>query len=534
MLKAIVVLGGAILMALEMVGSRVLAPQFGSSIFVWGSLISIFLTAISVGNYWGGWLADKSPRLGVLGALVAVPGAIIWSLPFYAPAVTEQVALMDLGPRVGPLVASVILFAVPSIFLGTISPYAIRLEVRSVETVGNTAGRLYALSTVGSIVGTLAASFLLIPTVGVRMALHGLGIALLLLALATFATQMTGRSKSSAEAGPGARTGRSSGRGSGKTTAKATGKAGAGASTTLAGGLALILVLAYASRWSAATEGILYEKDSLYHKIIVQDRDNIRHLHFDNTYQSAMNLERPDELVFGYTRYMHLAKVFAPQARRAVFLGLGGGSIQKSFHQDYPELSMDVAEIDPDVVSVAKEYFGVVEDDRLRISTADGRLFLKRSDGLYDLAILDAYSYESIPFHLTTREFLQELSNRLTPEGVVAANIIGAVTGGQSRLFRSMIRTYQEVFPQVYIFPVGRFDGRGDSLLRNIIVVATKSPERLTQDELLARAQQLLADDSMRHDVTPYLRSLLLQPVATDDVPTLTDDYAPVDSLQHF
>ena len=120
--SSIVVLGGAILMALEMVGSRVLAPQFGSSIFVWGSLISIFLTALSVGNYWGGWLADKSPRLTLLGALVAVPGLIIWSLPFYAPTVTEWIAGLDLGPRLGPLVASVILFAVPSVFLGTISP----------------------------------------------------------------------------------------------------------------------------------------------------------------------------------------------------------------------------------------------------------------------------------------------------------------------------------------------------------------------------------------------------------------------------
>lgn len=299
-------------------------------------------------------------------------------------------------------------------------------------------------------------------------------------------------------------------------------------------GMALILVLAYASRWSAATEGVLYEKDSLYHKIIVRDRDNIRHLHFDNTYQSAMNLDNPDELVFNYTRYLHLARVFAPEARSVLFLGLGGGSIQKSFYREYPDLILDVAELDPDVVKVAKEYFGVTEDSRLKIHTVDGRLFLKRTDKLYDLAILDAFSYESIPFHLTTREFLRELADRLTPDGVVAANVIGAVTGPQSRLFRSMIRTYQEVFSQVYIFPVGRFDGRGDAILRNIVVVATKDRERLTPEELFTRAQELLARGQMRRDVSPLVHSLLHETIPTADVPVLTDDYAPVDNLQHF
>src|SRR5690606_41718607 len=107
MLKLIVVLGGAILMALEMVGSRVLAPQFGSSLCVWGSLISIFLTALSVGNYWGGWLADKSPRLSLLGGLVAAAGFMIWALPFYAPGVAQWIAQVDRDPRPRPLAACV-------------------------------------------------------------------------------------------------------------------------------------------------------------------------------------------------------------------------------------------------------------------------------------------------------------------------------------------------------------------------------------------------------------------------------------------
>lgn len=544
MLKLVVVMGGAVLMALEMVASRVLAPQFGSSIFVWGSLISIFLIAISVGNYWGGRLADRSPRLSLLAALVAAPGVMIWSLPFYASDVTRWIAGLELGPRLGPLAAAFILFAVPSIFLGTISPYAIRLEVRSVETVGDTAGKLYALSTAGSIVGTLGASFLLIPSFGVRSVLHGLGIALLLLALAAAAVPSGTASRRAGhaagekrrQAGPvrERRPRRGAGGATSGTARMALGPAEPRRTLLLLGGLAMVLALAYASRWSAAAGDVLYEKDGLYHKIIVQDRGSIRHLHFDNTYQSAMDLENPGELVFLYTRYLHLAKVFAPEAKNVLFLGLGGGSIQKSFHAEYPDMRLEVAEIDPDVVEVAKRFFGVREDRRLTIHTVDGRLFLQKTAAQYDIAVLDAFSYDTIPFHLTTREFLEELSERLSPGGVVAANVIGAVEGPRSRLFRSMVRTYQEVFPQVYIFPVGRFDGRGDSTVRNIILIATKSGERLSKEALAARAAALFERREMIRDVRPFLDSLLTAEVPTHDVVTLTDDYAPVDSLQHF
>ncbi len=141
-------------MALEMVASRVLAPQFGSSIFVWGSLISIFLIAISVGNYWGGRLADHSPAVAA-GRAGRAPGVMIWSLPFYASDVTRWITGLELGPRLAPWRRRSSSSPSPASSSGTISPYAIRLEVRSVETVGDTAGKLYALSTAGSIGRTL-------------------------------------------------------------------------------------------------------------------------------------------------------------------------------------------------------------------------------------------------------------------------------------------------------------------------------------------------------------------------------------------
>ena len=223
---------------------------------------------------------------------MALPGLIIWSLPFYASTVTEWIALLDLGPRAGPLVASIILFAVPSVFLGTISPYAIRLEVQSVETVGNTAGRLYALSTVGSILGTLAA-VLLVDSIDRRARRPPWDSASL--CCCSPLRPLRHRRRDDRPKEPLTRPPESS-----------------PASPWSFSSLSL-------SRRSAATGGVLYEKDSLYHKIIVRDEGDIRHLHFDNTYQSAMDLSRPDDLVFYYTRYLHLAKVFAPEARALSF-----------------------------------------------------------------------------------------------------------------------------------------------------------------------------------------------------------------------
>src|SRR5256712_1086016 len=167
LVNIIVFVSGAVLMGLEIVGSRVLAPYFGNSIFVWGSLISVVLAALSLGYYCGGRLSERNPSFGRLLALLLIPGIMISLLPFIYPTVNLWIATVDFGTRLNPLIASTIFFLVPSVFLGTISPYAIRLAATTVATVGSTAGSLYALSTCGSIFGTLFTAFYLIPAIGV-------------------------------------------------------------------------------------------------------------------------------------------------------------------------------------------------------------------------------------------------------------------------------------------------------------------------------------------------------------------------------
>jgi hypothetical protein len=183
LLNIVVFVSGAVLMALEIVGSRVLAPYFGSSIFVWGSLISVIMAALSLGYYWGGWLSAREPSFGKLLVLLVIPGIMIFFLPFIYPTVNEWVAGIDFGNRLNPLIASSIFFLLPGVFLGTISPYVIRLAATTLAMVGSTAGTLYAVSTFGSICGTLLTAFYLIPLMGVSNIIHALGITLICLSL---------------------------------------------------------------------------------------------------------------------------------------------------------------------------------------------------------------------------------------------------------------------------------------------------------------------------------------------------------------
>src|SRR5262245_1638099 len=183
LLQVTVFVCGAVLLGLEIIGSRVLAPYFGSSIFVWGSLISTFLAGLAIGYYLGGFLADRRPHLLAMAVLILVSGVLVVMVPVVAPPVNRAIAGLDFGPRLNPLLATVCLFFLPSVFMGTISPYAIKLAASSLATIGNTAGLIYAISTAGSIVGALLTAFYLIQWIGVRSILYSLGITLMALAM---------------------------------------------------------------------------------------------------------------------------------------------------------------------------------------------------------------------------------------------------------------------------------------------------------------------------------------------------------------
>ena len=307
LLNIVVFISGAVLMALEIVGSRVLAPHFGSSIFVWGSLISVVMAALSIGYYWGGWLSAREPSYGKLLTLLLIPGILIFFLPLIYPSVNEWIASVDFGNRLNPLVACGVLFLLPGIFLGTISPYVIRLAATQLETVGSTAGTLYAVSTCGSIFGTLLTAFYLIPVLGVSNIIHTLGITLVCLSLVVVPLIRLQRVSL------------------------------ARAVTAVSLTLGSINMVWTPFAWAKT----LLQKDTFYHRIRIEEDDEARYMYFDRTLQSAMNLKDPTALRLIYSRYTSLGYTFRPDAKKMLVIGLGGGSIPKKAQKEFPNMEID-------------------------------------------------------------------------------------------------------------------------------------------------------------------------------------------------
>jgi spermidine synthase len=520
---AAVFVAGGVLLGLELVASRVLAPFFGNSIFVWGALIGVVLAGLSAGYWIGGALADRfpTPQL-LLGVLVAGAGLILL-IPVVDDPVLEAIVGWDPGPRLNPLVAAIVLFGPASVILATATPIAVRLGARAIETVGKTAGRLFAVSTAGSIAGTFATAFFLIPEIGTDELLGVLATGLF--AAAAFVALGERLLVSSAIV-----------------------------ALLIAGSVGATLALApeeggrvsgvAAQNWSplyrlrgeredvVAPPGgfeLVYSKNTRYHGLSVVDDGESRHLRFESSFQSGMYLENPFRTRYRYTDFLQLPLAYRPGTRRILFIGLGGGSVQKRMWRDFPDVDLHVVELDPIVRDVAYRFFELPRSPRLRVTVEDGRRFLQRNDERWDAIVIDAYFSDALPFHLTTIEFLELARSRLAPGGVIASNVIGAVRGEGSKLFRSMYKTYRAAFPTVSVHPV-RVPGYDDNALANLIVVAGEgaAPGR---DVLLERWRDIRARAPRAVDLTQAIRGRHDAVVATQDVPVLTDDYAPTDAL---
>jgi spermidine synthase len=516
----------------EIAASRVLAPFFGNSLFVWGALIGVVLAGLSVGYWAGGMLADRLPASRLLLAVMGLGALTVLAVPLLDEPVLEAVVGWDPGPRLNPLVAALILFGPPSVLLAAVTPIAVRLRARSLTHLGRTAGRLFSVSTAGSIVGTFATAFFLIPEFGtdqlLGIAAAVLFAAVMLVALAEGMTTAFALALVATVAASTAAVALEPDRGG-----------------TLSGAAAQNWSPLYRQRGSetyldardprAAIPRpdleVVYAKDTQYHRLSVVEDADTRYLRFDSSLQSAMYVEDPFRTRFRYTDFFHLGLAYNPGARDVLFVGLGAGSSEKRMRRDFPELSLHVVELDPVVVDVAHRYFAVPRDDpRLEIDVGDGRQFLARNDERWDVIVIDAFFADAIPFHLVTKEFLELARSRLAPGGVIVTNAIGAIEGPGSRLFRSIYRTYRTAFPTVVVHPTILPGDEGDETFRNLILVATEAaaPQR---PFLAQRWEEIRAATP----TAPDLREAILDRhdalIPTDDVPTLTDDYAPTDAL---
>ena len=527
-----VFVSGAVLLGVEIAASRVLAPFFGNSLFVWGALIGVVLTGLAVGYWIGGALADRWPGPGTLVALAAAAAASILAIPLCDHAVLEAVVAWDPGPRLDPLVAAIVLFGPPSVLLAGVTPVAVRLATRSLAGVGGTAGRLFAVSTAGSIAGTFATAFFLVPEYGTDQLLAFAAAGLFLaVASVTLAHRMALAATFALVAA-----------------SVAASMLSLSLAPTSGGRLSSVA----AQNWSplyrergretildARDAGarvpqpelrVVFARDTRYHRLAVVEDETTRYLRFDNSLQSAMFIRQPFRTRFRYTDLFHLGLAYNRRARDILFIGLGAGSSEKRMWRDFPSLRIQAVELDPVVVDVAYRYFHLPRSPRLRVAVDDGRRYLVRNERRWDVIVIDAFFADAIPFHLVTRQFVELARARLAPGGVVVTNAIGAISGPGSKLFRSIYRTYRSVFPTVLVHPAILAGDEGNATFRNLILVA---------GEQAAPSAQLLAErwERVRRaaPTAPDLRRPILDrheaPITVSDVPTLTDDYAPTDAL---
>lgn len=499
-LDAAVFLSGAALMALEIVGSRVLAPVFGTSLFVWGALITTFLAALAAGYALGGRLSDRRPDPSVLANLLAIGGAVLF-LAFASPdALLEALGRAPVPDRFRVLVASVGLFGPPSVLMGMVTPFAVRLAAKEIATVGFAAGRLSALSTAGSILGTFATAFFLIPMFATRPILFGLGTALLAASLLVPAPRLARRSVFTA--------------------------------LIVLAGAAVFLEAPNFVRPPGPAGTLVYQKETAYHRLRVVDQGIRRALYFDNRLQGYVPVRPGLEMPRNYSDGLALSLLFPRKPRSVVVIGLGAGMVPSLLSARAPEIATTSIELDPEVVEVAKKYFAFAPGAHGRIVVGDGRRVLDRDVPQADVIIVDAYFSDNLPFHLITQEFDELCARKLPPDGALAVNFGGELTGRHNQLFWAAVKTMSRVFPCIYVFSGELVAGR-TPFRSNAIVVATRSPDRLDRGTIEDRASALAARLG-RPSIEAWAKDLYDGEIHTAGAPVLTDAYAPTEALQHL
>jgi predicted membrane-bound spermidine synthase len=490
-LYLLVFAAGASTMGVEMCASRLLAPYFGSSLPVWGVVIGLLLAYLACGYSLGGRLADCHPSAEVLYQLSAWAALTIGLVPYIAQPILQYSVLgfvdYQAGPVLGSLFGVLALFAIPVILLGCVSPFAVRLSVEDTVSSGKAAGHIYALSTLGSLLGTFASVFLLIPTLGTRRTIFVISASLL--AIATVGLLPASRRKA------------------------------------LLYALLLALLLAAQLVPPGAikpTEGMIYEIDSAYNYIQVLQLGGERLLKL-NEGEGIQSSYSPQQILSGYVYdYFLLLPYFrgaqySPPLSSMCLIGLAGGTTARQYHAVFGPIPIDGIEIDPAIIRVARIFFGL-ELPNLHIVAEDGRYYMAHSQKRYDVVLVDAYNPPYIPFQLTTVEFFQEVRDHLTADGIVGINV--ARTETDYALVDTIASTLKAIYPSVYVI-----DMLGD--LNSVVVASTRPTELAVITERLA---------GLRDPVLSNVASRASGRVRSFGRPTrdiLRDDHAPVEQIVH-
>ena len=497
--NAVVFISSFCTLVIELVAGRILAPYIGVSLYTWTSIIGVVLAGISVGAYLGGLLADRRPTQATLGWLLFLSGIGAFSI---SP-LTNLVGSMDVQTSLmmRTLIFTAIVFFAPSCLLGMVSPVVVKLTLRNLNHTGNVVGKIYAFSTLGSILGTFATGFFLISWMGTRLILFSMGAILIVsgIVFGGFIVKQKGN--------------------------------------------AILFALSIGLAWSvyghafspSEDEETYYSKESDYYTIKLkkksstEDGKDLHALVLDHLIHSYTSLEDPFHLEYEYIKiYEELVeeRVGADDTFKGLFIGGGGYTFPSYLEARYPGAKIDVVEIDPEVTRVAEKFLGLRKGDRIRTFNQDARWFAmnRRGSGEYDFVFGDAFNDLSIPYHLTTVEFSALLKGLLKPDGLLFVNIIDSFQKGL--FLPSYMRTLEKVFGEGNVHLVTtdtEYDYMGTGTY--IIVAGSGNLHRqpVKNGAPGTPPKRKLANFMPPHILRAYLNER--------DPLVLTDDYVPVDNL---
>lgn len=472
-----VTISGGSVMILELLGTRIIAPFYGASLYVWSALIAVTMIALALGYYLGGFLADRYPRFR-LPHVIMLAALATSLLPLLSATVLNWTN--PLGMRGGAFASALLLFTVPLTALAMVGPFVIKLATDTLEDVGSVAGSVYAVSTLGSVLATLLLGFFLLPVFGTRGIVFSLSLVLAVLAMALMFRDM-----------------------------KHTASSASLPLLVMALVTSLLSVNGYAKPDKMAGNfKVLHEEESIYGWVrVVDDQKNgLRLLLSDASVLSAMSLVTGQTLL-GYQTVISLLPFIQSHADNALLIGLGGGHIARDLKSQ--GLTTDTIEIDPAVADASLKYFNFKATGDFIVG--DARYEVKKLNKQYDLIIHDCFTGGSEPTHLLTVEMLNDLRGLLKEQGILALNYVGFTRGEGTQAVASVYKTLKQVLPNVRVFVTEKTE------FTDFIFLASLQPVTLARSNPDQRAQWLLDHEYSLSEDTGIV---------------ITDDYNPMESLQ--
>lgn len=466
-------------MILELTGSRVLSPYFGNSIYIWTGMIGVILGFLSLGYYYGGIIADKGASLQKLSQILWLAGLCTFLIATFKEPVLQFFAALTSGDiKTGSLYSIIFLFGGVGAFLGAVTPMVIKLKLDSLNNVGADVGKVYALSTMGSITGTFLSGYSLIPLMGNTNLIYFVALILLILSVCVYPKLNTGRLIT----------------------------------------LSILSILYYLRTYLGLFQiSAIADIDTTYNRILIRDvvlnEKESRVFMTDRLgIQSAIYKNDKSELATEYLRAFAGITQSLPRSKHALIVGGAGFVFPAHFVSKDLGEKIDVVEIDPAMAEIAKKYFYFKDMENLHVYTDDARNFIQKTKNKYDLIFLDAFNSIAPPHHLTTDTFIKTIASKLSKDGTLVVNLVTSISGKNSQLLTWQYSTLRETFSQVTVYKTN--PNRPEKEIQNIILVAHNNPE-----------------DKINTDTLPANMKLLNTSKIYDKNKILTDDYAPVEHL---